>query len=375
MDNCHLDAFALKSFLTEHSVYQHFLELLIAATSSELGYLHLYDPKKQEIKLNVWSENTLELCRTHSDAHYPLQKAGNWADSLRDGCAVIHNQYDSDLSYSGFPDDHPPLYRHLSVPVKEDGSIVAILGVGNSKRDYTSESIFLVETALKKGWDLVNSHLYKINKRRLVEEEHFSSETVESVLINMLTAVGKALEIRDEYTASHQQNVAIVSVCIGEQLLLTDKEKLGLKLGALIHDIGKITIPSQILNKTGKLYPVEYDLLKMHAGNGASIFEGIRFPWPIYDMILHHHERLDGSGYPDGLKGDQICLEAKIIAVADTLDAIAADRPYRRSRGLDQAVEEIKRGRNRLFDPYVVDALLDVYEQKGALQELYLASH
>lgn len=132
---------------------------------------------------------------------------------------------------------------------------------------------------------------------------------------------------------------------------------------ALVHDIGKIAIPSEILTKPRELNPAEYQLIKTHVERGAEIFAAMDFPWPILEMISQHHERLDGSGYPHGLRAEAIVLEARIIAVADVFDSMASHRPYRYAPGIVKAIEELKTGRSSLYDPYVVDALLKCLDE------------
>jgi putative nucleotidyltransferase with HDIG domain len=193
------------------------------------------------------------------------------------------------------------------------------------------------------------------------------------MLVDMLGAISRALEIRDEYTSSHQRNVAHICGLIADDLDIPFQQKEGLIIGALVHDIGKIAIPSQILNKTGKLLYAEYLLLQSHAEVGSSIFSHVTFPWPILEIIEQHHERLDGSGYPKGLKGNQIVMEARIIAVADTFDAMASDRPYRKALGAQKAIQCLTEGRGKLFDPYVVDAFLRCYQQDVTLGGKYTA--
>lgn len=365
-----LEYFSRKNFLTDYSIYQSFLELAVKVTQSEIGYLHFYNETSEEIALNVWSENVLAHCRTSHDSHYPLKEAGIWADSIRDKKTTVHNDYGG-YQQSKLPDGHIPLTKHMSSPIFEKGKIIGIIGVGNKRTNYTKIDIKALEDLISIGWNFVNSHLYQLTKRNQEITEKFSTETVETVLINMVSAIGKALELRDEYTASHQQNVSTVCVALGKKLGLNERDILGLEIGSLIHDIGKITIPAEILNKPGKLFPVERELLKIHASNGAEIFKGVQFPWPIYEMILQHHERIDGSGYPNGIIGEEICLEAKIIAVADSLDAMAADRPYRKSLGLQKAIDTIRVERGVTLDSYVVDALLEIYEKEELLYTLY----
>jgi PAS domain S-box-containing protein len=178
-------------------------------------------------------------------------------------------------------------------------------------------------------------------------------------------AIASTVEMRDRYTAGHQQRVAQLSVAIARELNLGEDDIEGLHLAATIHDVGKITIPSDILNKPGRLSGAELGLIREHAQSGYDIVKGVDFPWPIAQIILQHHERLDGSGYPQGLKGDAILREAKILAVADVVEAMMTHRPYRPALGVDAALEEIGNSRGRLFDPDAVDACLRLFRERG----------
>lgn len=159
--------------------------------------------------------------------------------------------------------------------------------------------------------------------------------------------------------------MARLCVAIAEELGLSEDETLGLKLAAEIHDLGKIAIPSEILSKPTRLNKVEYELIKMHSETGYDIVKDIAFPWPIAEMIYQHHERIDGSGYPRELKGDETLLEARIISVADVVEAMTAHRPYRPALGIDKALAEIETNRGLLYDPSVADACLRLFREKG----------
>jgi PAS domain S-box-containing protein len=174
-------------------------------------------------------------------------------------------------------------------------------------------------------------------------------------------AMAATVEARDPYTAGHQHRVADLSAAIAVEIGLSAANVDGIRLGANIHDLGKIGVPAEILSRPSRLSALEYELVKIHTRVGYDIVKNIAFPWPIADMILHHHERLDGSGYPDGLHGDEIGIEARIIAVADVVEAMSSHRPYRPSMGIDAALTEIARGRGTLFDPTVVDTCLTLF--------------
>jgi HD-GYP domain-containing protein (c-di-GMP phosphodiesterase class II) len=168
----------------------------------------------------------------------------------------------------------------------------------------------------------------------------------------------RRIEARDPYTAGHQSRVAGIATAIAADLGVDATSIEGIALAARIHDLGKIGVPGEILNRPTNLRSPEWELIKTHPSAGADIIRGIDFPWPIAQMIEQHHERIDGSGYPFGLRGDEICLGARIIAVADVVEAMASHRPYRPARGIEKAIEEIEAGSGTRLDPAVVDACL-----------------
>ena len=166
-------------------------------------------------------------------------------------------------------------------------------------------------------------------------------------LTSTVEVMSKTMELRDPYTAGHQKNVATISCFIANKLGWSPDLIYGLRLAAMIHDIGKIAIPSEILTKPSKLSEFEGKLLQEHPENGYQLLKDIDFPWPIAEIVRQHHERIDGSGYPRGLKGDQILPEAQVLAVADTIEAMYSHRPYRPGLGLPSAIQVIKDGAAR----------------------------
>ena len=190
-----------------------------------------------------------------------------------------------------------------------------------------------------------------------------SAEHLHNALIATIRAISMTVEKRDPYTAGHQQRVAALAVAIGEAMALDTHRLEGLRLGALVHDIGKISIPAEILTKPGRISDVEYRLIQTHPVEGYEILQGIEFPWPLAQMIVQHHERLDGSGYPNALHEEEILLEAKILCVADVVEAMTSDRPYRPGLGYEAAVAEIRKHSGTLYDAQVVQCCADLLEQ------------
>lgn len=190
-----------------------------------------------------------------------------------------------------------------------------------------------------------------------------ANEKLEQTMHGVIKAMAAALESRDPYTGGHQQRVAELSVAIGRKLSLTEDQIQSLYIAAMVHDIGKISIPAEILSKPGRLTDIEFQLIKTHAETGYKILREIDFPWPIADIVHQHHERIDGTGYPRGLTENELEPESKIIMVADVVEAMASHRPYRPALGIEKALAEIKKNRGRLYAANVVDACLEVFEK------------
>ncbi|WP_295442844.1 HD domain-containing phosphohydrolase [uncultured Thiodictyon sp.] len=186
---------------------------------------------------------------------------------------------------------------------------------------------------------------------------------IHATLIASVTAIAATVETRDPFTAGHQRRVTNLAVMIGRQLALTADELEGLQIAGVVHDVGNIRIPIEILTKPGRLDTEEFAFIKTHPQTGYDILKHIRFPWPISELVVQHHERLDGSGYPHGLTGDRILLGAKILALADVVNAMTSRRPYREPLGLDAAIEEIQTGRAKKYEPAVVDTFMSIHRQ------------
>lgn len=194
------------------------------------------------------------------------------------------------------------------------------------------------------------------NRRQLLQ--------LQSNLEGTVRAMAAILEMRDPYTAGHQARVADLAAAIAARIGLPDERAHAIHLAGVVHDLGKIQIPAEILSKPGRLLDIEFSLIKTHPQAGYDILKDIDFPWPIAQMVLQHHERLDGSGYPQGLKGEAIMLEARILCVADVVEAISAHRPYRPGMGTEVALEEITRNSGILYDQQVVEACLALFHEQ-----------
>lgn len=227
-----------------------------------------------------------------------------------------------------------------------------------------SVEMFLSSIEINKKWYSV-AIIRDINKRKQAEKRlRQSYQELEKMVDNTVNALVKIVELRDPYTSGHQKRVSRLALAIARELGLSEREIERIKITALVHDIGKISIPTEILSKPDKLPEIEFGLIKNHSRTGHDILMNINFPWEIGEIVLQHHERIDGSGYPKGLKGDEILIEARIIGVADVVEAMSSHRPYRTALGIDKALEEISQNKGILYDPKVVDACLKLFKEK-----------
>ncbi len=186
-----------------------------------------------------------------------------------------------------------------------------------------------------------------------------------SMLDGVVETLASAVEMRDLYTAGHQRRVARLASAIAREMGLSNEQIEAIRMAGLVHDIGKMSVPGEILSKPAILTPVEFSLVKSHAQAGQDIMKGIEFPWPVGQIVAQHHERINGSGYPNGLRGEGITLEAKIVAVADVVEAMSSHRPYRPALGIEKALEEVSTNKGVLYDPNVVDACVRLFKEKG----------
>jgi putative nucleotidyltransferase with HDIG domain/PAS domain S-box-containing protein len=202
-------------------------------------------------------------------------------------------------------------------------------------------------------------------KKKAEESLRRSVAQLRQTLEETVSALAAMSEKRDLYTAGHQQRVAHLACAMAEEMGLQGDRVNGLRVAGKLHDIGKISVPAEILAKPSRLTPIEMSIMKTHSEAGFEILKRVSFPWPVARMVLQHHERLDGSGYPEGLRGDEIMLEARILAVADVVEAMSSHRPYRATLGLERALDEVGMHKGGLYDPEAVDACLRLFQHKN----------
>ena len=224
----------------------------------------------------------------------------------------------------------------------ENGNLIGTVGTA---RDVTKEK-YLEKLKEEKEKELKKSH-----------------ERIRRAFNDIITILGRIVETKDPYTAGHQRRVAKIATEIAKEMKLNKKKIEVIRVASLVHDIGKIVIPNEILHKPGNLLRIEWEFIKMHPKVGYDLLKNIEFLHFVAQIVLEHHENIDGSGYPEGLKGDEILLEARIIRVADTLEAMTSNRPYRPAFSIDKALEEIKKNKGILYDPKVVEACIRLFKK------------
>ena len=175
----------------------------------------------------------------------------------------------------------------------------------------------------------------------------------------------KVVETRDPYSIGHQQRVSKLATAIAQEMKLPQDKIEGIRIASLVHDIGKVNLPTEIISKPNKLIEVEFNLIKNYPKTGYDILKKVDFPWPIAEIVFQHQEKIDGSGYPRGLKGDEICIEAKILGVANVVEAMSSYKSYRPALSIDEALAEISKNKNILFDPEVVDTCIKLFKERG----------
>jgi putative nucleotidyltransferase with HDIG domain len=260
----------------------------------------------------------------------------------------------------------------LSHSYKDFPAIVVVRNVTNEMLFYHSlqqsrnEIQLLQHELLDRNRDLdrINRELEEKVEIR-TKQYHESSDLAKRLFIQTVNSLTYALELRDPYTTGHQQRVAILASAIAANIGLDEDTVEGIRIAGLLHDIGKIYVPSEFLTKPGILPEEEYNVIKTHPLRGFEILKEIEFPWPVAACVIQHHEKINGSGYPFGLEGEHIMLEAKILCVADVVEAMGTNRPYRISPGINEALQEIGMYRGIKYDSSVVDACIDLFKNKN----------
>lgn len=286
--------------------------------------------------------------------------SNTWGESLWGQAIREKKTYCSEGPFRT-PEGHIKIDNFLTVPIVYRNKTIGLISVANKDEGYNGKDIDLLESITRNISPILNARLQRDRQER---ERKQAEENLKKTLDDAINTMVRIAEMRDPYTSGHQKRVTKLTIAIAQELKFDDVQIENLRIAAVIHDIGKMYVPADILSKPGKLANIELDLIKTHAQGSYEIVKSMDFPDVIAQSVLQHHERMDGSGYPSGLKGQEISMEAKILAVADVVEAMASHRPYRPALGIDKALEEISKNKGKLFDPDVVDACLRLFNEE-----------
>ena len=357
---------ALLRVKSEPDLFQQTCDLLMQAPNIRFTWIGLVQPGSFEIKPVAWAGY---------EAGYLSDLRVTWDDSLQGGGAIGNairtGQPGVIEDIAGDPRALPwreaALKRGysymLALPLVHEDQTMGTLNVYSEKQKVFREDE--IEFLQQVAGDIAVG----IKSLRLAQGLERSVKQLQAVMQQTVEAITFLAEMRDPYTAGHQQNVTRLALALARELGLDEARCEGLRVAGLLHDIGKIAVPAEILSKPGKLSKMEFTIIKNHSHAGYDILKKIEFPWPVAQIVLQHHERWNGSGYPQGLAGQDILPEARILAVVDVVEAMASHRPYRPALGIDQALEEIARNKGILYDPEAVDACIELFtENKFTLE-------
>jgi PAS domain S-box-containing protein len=324
--------------------------------------------KQAEEKLRESESHYRTLFESAGDAIFILDPAtGRFIDVNQVACERLGYSREELLQMTPTDIDSPeyaPLVRKRIETLRQRGHLffetVHVRQDGTSVPTESSSRIIEYD-----GKPAVLSIARDITERKQAEEAlRHSYEQLRETLMTTVSALTSMVEMKDRYTAGHQPRVAQLACAIAEAMGLSEEQIEGIRIAGLVHDIGKINIPAEILSKPGQLTEIQYDMVKMHPQASYDILKGIKFPWPVAQMALQHHERMDGSGYPQGLSGEEILLEARILAVANVVEAMTSHRPYRPAHDIKETLQEISQKKGVFYDPDVVDACLKLFNEK-----------
>ncbi len=281
--------------------------------------------------------------------------------AAREGKSMAAEDLGNDARYQPWRDvvQKWGLGSAAAVPLVAEGEVTGVLAIYSGQRDAFDEqsTSFLAEAA--------SDIAIGVRSLRLGRDLHATLDHLRRSMNSTVEAIAGMVELRDPYTAGHERRVAQLACAIGKEMGLPERRVEGLYVIGHLHDIGKIAVPAEILSKPTRLMDIELAMVKSHAQAGYDILKNLEFPWPVAQAVLQHHERLDGSGYPQGLKAQDIILEARILMVSDVVEAMASHRPYRSAIGFREAMAEITANRGTLYDERVVDACISLFKEKG----------
>lgn len=347
-----VDLFKQADSFDEAAIVRRVIEQAMDVARSPLGYLYFVDAAQKTISLAAWRDGSRPQVVMADSEPQTLGGATPFTDCVRAKYPTSNN----DLSRKSQTDGLPDLTRYVAVPMLSGDEVVAVLGVGNRDANYTEEDQRVLVALADGVWRVLHS-------KRAHAVTLSALQRTDVALQGMIDSFVRMSERHDPYTAGSSRRLAALAVAIGREAGLDGERQHGLRVAALLHDVGNIAIPASILSKPAPLTETEVALMRTHVEEGCQLLADIDFGAPVADIVYQSHERFDGSGYPSGLKGEEIMLEARILAIADTVEAMCSPRPYRPAAGMDAAIEEITRGAGKRYDEHLVAACTRLVRQ------------
>lgn len=349
-----VDLFKQADVLDESAIVRRVIDQALEVTHSPLAYLYLVDPAQKLITLAAWRDHSKQQVVMADSEPQPIGRAVLFAECVR----TKHITCDNDVARKPQIDGLPDVTRYLAVPVLFGDSAFAVLGVGNRETSYNEDDqrmLAMLRDGIGRVLHWKRSHAVTLS----------ALQRTDVALQGMIDSFVRMSERHDPYTAGSARRLAALAVALGREAGLDGQRQHGLRVAALLHDIGNIAVPASILSKPAPLTETEQALMRTHVEEGCHLLADINFGAPVADIVYQSHERWNGSGYPRGIKGEEIMLEARILAIADTVEAMCSPRPYRPAVGMDAAIDEINRGSGKLYDQHLVAACTRLVRQHG----------
>lgn len=348
-----VDMFRQADSFDETAIIRRMIEQACDTTRSPLAYLFFVQPEEGTLTLAAWRERNQSYSTTATADARPL------ASSLFTECVRARRAVSSnDLSWKPQTDGLPELQRYLAVPMIVEDATVAVLGVANRDAGYEEQDQRALASLAEGVWRMLQN-------KRSHAQTLMSLQRIDVAMQGMIDALLKLAEKHDPYSAGSARRVAALAVALGREAGLDGERQHALRVAALLHDIGHVAIPVALLSKPGPHTVAEEQLMQVHVEEGCKLLADIDFGAPIAQIVYEHHERYDGSGYPRGLKGEEILLEARILAIADVVEAMCSQRPHRTPLGIEAALEEINRGAGKLYEQNLATACIRLFRQHG----------
>ena len=349
-----VDLFKQSENFDESALVRRVIDQAADTTGSTLAYMYFVDPARKTIALAAWRDRTQPMATMVNAEPRPVARAGLFTECVR----AQHATSSNDLTRKPQQDGLPDLQRYLAVPMVADNDTVAVLGVANREAGYGEDDQRALLELADGVWRVLQS-------KRAHAATLGSLQRTDVALQGMIDSMVRMVERHDPYTAGSARRLAALAVALGREAGLDGERQHALRVAALLHDIGNIAVPATILAKPAPLTETEIAIMRTHVDEGCQLLADIDFGAPVADIIYQSHERYDGSGYPRGLKGEEILVEARILAIADTVEAMCSPRPYRPAAGMEAAIDEINRGAGRLYDLHLVTACTRLVRQHG----------